>query len=228
MAENSEPGIKEKLLDGRLDRYPRQELWEEAAAEYFNFIKEYAPNVATFIPDFLNQYEKENQDVEISRDGYLIDVGCGPGNSANAMRELFGFKGRIDGIDGSPKMKNLSLKTYPNLFTEYYVKFIERDSEIPLQENFYDLAISVASFGARTIENVMIIEFFKFLKPGGYFAIIAPEMAVKVPYEGKQPAIADLIEQWEKEDRIRLVYKKEYPNYWREATGIALLLQRMA
>ena len=217
----------EKLLLS-IDISSREVFWEDVASAYPEFVAEYAPNVATFIPNFLNQYEKENQDVEISRDGNLIDVGCGPGNSANAMRELFGFKGRIDGIDGSPTMKNLAMETYPDLFTEYHIKFIERDSEIPLRRDFYDLAISVASFGARTIENVMIIEFFKFLKPGGYFAIIAPEMAVKVPYEGKQPAIADLIEKWEKEDRIRLVYKKEYPNYWREATGIALLLQRMA
>ena len=163
----------EKLLLS-IDIYSREVFWEDVASAYPEFVAEYAPNVATFIPNFLNQYEKENQDVEISRDGNLIDVGCGPGNSANAMRELFGFKGRIDGVDGSPTMKNLAMETYPDLFTEYHIKFIERDSEIPLRQDFYDLAISVASFGARTIENVMIIEIIKFLKPGGYFAIIAP------------------------------------------------------
>ena len=119
-----------------------------------------------------------------------------------------------------------SLKTYPPLFTEYYVKFIERHSQIPLQENFYDLAISVASFGARTIENVMIIEIFKFLKPGGYFAIIAPEMAVLNPSQGKQLSIKSLIGKWELAGVIRLVFWKESSNYWRDATGIAILLQK--
>ena len=155
-----------------------------------------------------------------------IDVATSPLNSAKAMAELFGITGRIDGIDGAENMRQVAMETFPNLFTEYHVKFVTKDSELPLQKNFYDLALSVASFGARTIENVCITKFLDHLKPGGHFAILAPEMAFSNPYKGEQPAIAQLIERWESDGLLKLVFTQKYPNYWRNSTGVAILLQR--
>ena len=51
-------------------------------------------------------------------------------------------------------------------------------------------------------------------------------MAVLNPYQEKQPSIKSLVGKWELAGLIRSVFWKEYSNYWRDSTGIAILLQK--
>ena len=69
----------EELMSVEYDRSKNEQFWENNAAVYNEFVKEYAPDVTKFIPDFLHKFEEETG-VRIPRDGNVLDVGCGTGN----------------------------------------------------------------------------------------------------------------------------------------------------
>ena len=84
MAENFYQPEFQELMSVEYDISARQAFWENNAVNYNDFVKEYAPDVATFIPDFLEKFEAQSG-IQISRDGNVLDVGCGTGN-----REVLG------------------------------------------------------------------------------------------------------------------------------------------
>ena len=74
----SQPHFQE-LMSVEPDRATNEKFWEDNAAVCNEFVREYAPDISTFIPDFLHQFE-EKTGVRIPRDGNVLDVGCGTGN----------------------------------------------------------------------------------------------------------------------------------------------------
>ena len=72
---------------------------------------------------------------QIPREGNLIDVGSGTGQTAQAMRDLFGFRGPMDGIEGSENM--VAIARRKNIYRDIFVEFIDESIQSALPKDYY-------------------------------------------------------------------------------------------
>lgn len=112
--------------------------------------------------------------IEPRTDGFLLDIGCGPGAFVDIVRRTFGTTST--GIDINPAMLAQSKKTYANSY------FLAADA--------HDLPFDDAVFDYVTAANVLYLldnyervlkEARRILKPGGTFAMLnpSPQMSIE-------------------------------------------------
>jgi len=103
---------------------------------------------------------------DISRDGLILDVGCGTGLSGKALR-VAGFS-NIEGCDLSPEMLAQAAKT-----NAYQRLFETNLNEPPLDapDSHYDAAACVGVFSFGHVKPAAIDEILRVLKPQGVLVI---------------------------------------------------------
>ncbi|KFZ12989.1 hypothetical protein V501_03943 [Pseudogymnoascus sp. VKM F-4519 (FW-2642)] len=123
---------------------------------------------------FLNQRTRPSHDllsqVPLSSPTYIIDVGCGPGNSTDVLATRFP-DAKVLGMDSSPDMITTAREHYPNI--EFAVADINNYSP----EDPVDLIFSNAVFQWIKYDDRIpaIKHLIRSLKCGGTFAMQVPD-----------------------------------------------------
>jgi len=106
---------------------------------------------------------------DIKEGNRVVDLGCGTGVLFDFLRRKVGDSGMIVGVDFSTRMLHKAKMNFP--FTN--IVAIDGDVEdMPLRSDFFDVAISFASFAHFPHQEDVITEAARILKPGGSFNII--------------------------------------------------------
>lgn len=115
----------------------------------------------------------------ISRDSYVLDVGCGVGESSCFLARHYGC--RVIGVDIRPKMVERSEERARREHLTDRVEFRVADAqELPFDADFFDAIIteSVTAFPAD--KQRAVNEYVRVTKPGGYVGL-AESTWLKVP-----------------------------------------------
>nr|CAB3267676.1 Williams-Beuren syndrome chromosomal region 27 protein-like [Phallusia mammillata] len=75
----------------------------------------------------------------------VLDIACGTGLVADALRNG-GFKGEIDGIDGSPGMLNLA-KAKQGVYRKLVEAFVNPGVNLPFDKTTYDAVVCSGGYG---------------------------------------------------------------------------------
>ncbi|WP_456271277.1 class I SAM-dependent methyltransferase [Bacillus sp. AK031] len=143
---------------------------------------------------------------EIREDMEILDIGCGTGQTAVFIKEMFGS--RVTALENHPIMVQKARKRFQSEGAE--VELVEASADsMPFKHEKFDLITceSVLSFADR---KAVLTEVKRVLKPGGLF--LAVEMAVeKIPE-------ARVIEEL---TNFYSVYDILSENEWKEAVRVA-------
>jgi SAM-dependent methyltransferase len=122
---------------------------------------------------------------QINKDSYILDVGCGAGQTACYLAKTYGC--RVAGIDILEKMVERSRERATKEKIADKVEFRVADAqELPFEDDLFDAVIteSVTAFPADKLKAVQ--EYARVTKPGGYVGLnestwlqtpVPPEMA---------------------------------------------------
>ena len=124
----------------------------------------------------------------INEGDVVVDVGSGAGLDSLIASQLVGPKGRVVGIDMTPKMLSKSrhgAKTMGADNTEFREGFADN---LPLPDNFADVVISNGVLNLTPDKAKTLKEWARVLKPGGRLYIGDILVAKKIP----QSALDDI------------------------------------
>lgn len=162
------------------------------------------------------KFEKERTQPSIDLIGHLtlenpikiIDIGCGPGNSTQALYRRFP-SAQILGIDNSPNMIETASEKYPHL------QFLLRDAAEGFDgmDSDFDIVFSNACIQwvpdhPRLLRNMMGL-----LRPGGMLAVQAP-MNYEEPIHRIIQAVSASVKWKEKFQHPRCFYNLEEDDYY--------------
>jgi len=105
--------------------------------------------------------------IKIERPQNIIDIGCGPGNSTQALAERWP-DAEITGLDNSPAMIEKAKKDYP------HQEWILGDAARMDTEKRYDIVFSNATIQWLPGHEKLIPEFMSLVKRGGALAVQVP------------------------------------------------------
>jgi SAM-dependent methyltransferase len=111
---------------------------------------------------------------DIKEDMKVLDIGCGTGQTAAFIKEMFGS--RVSALENHPIMVKKARKRFDSEGVE--VELIEASADkMPFKDEEFDLITceSVLSFADR---NAVLTEVIRILKPGGLF--LAVEMTAEM------------------------------------------------
>lgn len=150
----------------------------------------------------------------------VIDLGSGAGNDCFIARSITGEKGKVIGIDFTPKMiekarANAEKLGYNN------VEFREGDIEnMPVTSNKADVIVSNCVLNLVPNKHKVISEIYRVLKPGAHFSISDIVLEGELP--GKWREIAELYAGC----ISGAIQKDEYLNIITEAGFINITVQK--
>lgn len=118
--------------------------------------------------------------LNIKKNDYILDLGCGNGSQAIRLSEITGEKGLVYGLDLSETII-LNAKSKNN---KSNVKFVSGDIEkLPFENGYFNLIISNCVINHSMKKKSVFSEIYRVLKKGGYF-LIGDVMSVdKIPYD---------------------------------------------
>jgi trans-aconitate 2-methyltransferase len=131
--------------------------------------------MADWNPQLYLQYGKERTQpsrdlvarIQLDNPGSIIDLGCGPGNSTQILKERWPHAD-ITGLDKSPGMIEKAGKDYPDQ------KWIVGDVASMEGEQQYDLVFSNATLQWLPDHHLLIPKLFRLVKPNGVMATQLP------------------------------------------------------
>lgn len=140
----------------------------------------------------------------------VIDLGSGAGNDAFVARSVVGEKGRVIGIDFTPKMIDKAKQNAEKLkFSN--VEFRLGDLEdMPVYDNMADVVVSNCVFNLVPNKSQAFKEAYRVLKTGGHFSISDIVIDGKLPEELKRAAemyVGCVAGAIEKMDYLDLIYQ---------------------
>lgn len=94
----------------------------------------------------------------------IFDAACGTGLVADGLLKA-GYKGTIDGLDGSSGMLQLAEKK--GMYKELVEAFIYPDKQLDVSDNHYDGVVCCGGFGPGHLEPASLRELVRIVKPGG-------------------------------------------------------------
>lgn len=132
--------------------------------------------------------------------GEVLDVGCGTGLAAVALKKLGDFV--VDGVDISPQMLALAngKNLYRNLQTANVLEGLAAESAV------YDAAASAGTFTIGHVGPAGLPEVMRVVKSGGVVALTVNEMV----YEKEEYPLH--LARWESEGKIVLL-ERFYDSY---------------
>jgi arsenite methyltransferase len=111
------------------------------------------------------------QSISIKEGDYVLDLGSGAGNDCFIARSLVGEKGKVIGLDFTPKMLK---KAWDNCDKMKYnnVEFRFGDIEdIPVATGIIDVVISNCVINLVPNKKKAFEEIYRVLKPSGFFSV---------------------------------------------------------
>jgi trans-aconitate 2-methyltransferase len=105
--------------------------------------------------------------IDLASPRRIIDLGCGPGNSTEVLRERWP-KASIAGLDSSPQMIETARATYPR------IEWIVTDASRWIPEEPYDLVFSNAMLQWLPNHTYVCWHLFEQVATGGAFAVQMP------------------------------------------------------
>jgi ubiquinone/menaquinone biosynthesis C-methylase UbiE len=106
----------------------------------------------------------------LSKNSYVLDVGCGAGATPSYLAKRFGCK--VMGVDILPAMVEKSIQRAEREGLSHQVQFRVADAqELPFEDNLFDVVIteSVTAFPAD--KQKAVNEYVRVTKPGGYIGL---------------------------------------------------------
>lgn len=104
---------------------------------------------------------------DITKIKRILDVGCGTGNYSIKLAKK-GFE--VVGVDISTEMLNIAMEKSNNMCLP--IKFIRCDArQLPFPENYFDAALSVATFEFVSEPLAVLGEMFRVIKKDGKIVI---------------------------------------------------------
>lgn len=116
--------------------------------------------------------QKAIQDMQISKESDILDLGCGTGRNAALMAGYLGNTGNITGMDISPEMESQFLSKFD---TDKQACFVNQriDQPFNLDKKFDIVFISFVIHGfPHPVRHTVIQNVLNHLKPGGRFIIL--------------------------------------------------------
>jgi demethylmenaquinone methyltransferase/2-methoxy-6-polyprenyl-1,4-benzoquinol methylase len=99
--------------------------------------------------------------------GSALDVACGSGKLTARLAQIAGARGRVVGLDFSPKMLEVARRDHPG------IEFIEGDAlTLPFDDASFDA--STIAFGLRNLANPVrgLSEMLRVVRPGGRAVVL--------------------------------------------------------
>ncbi|WP_337512819.1 methyltransferase domain-containing protein [Ruminococcus sp.] len=105
----------------------------------------------------------------------IIDIGCGPGNSTEVLRQRFP-QADILGVDSSPEMIRAAAQAHP----EMRFQLCDAGTELGTLDRDFDVVFSNACIQWIPNHPKLLREMMQLLRPGGI-------LAVQIPINQKEP-----------------------------------------
>ena len=152
----------------------------------------------------VKKYKEETYSLlEIQDDAKILDLGCGPGNDAQALAEIVGSKGRVFGVDKSEAMVTAAQERTKDLGLplEYQVGDI---LNLNFEDNTFDGCRSDRVFHHLEKPGEALAELIRVARPGARIVLSEPDFD------------AVLIDSKDKTVTRQVIQKRSdlYPNGW--------------
>jgi ubiquinone/menaquinone biosynthesis C-methylase UbiE len=154
--------VKEPAFDAEAHTAESRAVWNEAAERYEKLSNALFAKTAEEFVDFAGLRKKWR----------VLDVACGPGIASRAAAAKIDEKGRVLGIDLSPKMLELA-KAAPAARRSAPIEYAEMDVHaLPLETGSFDAVISQLGLMLFAAPDKALAEMTRVTKPGGVVACL--------------------------------------------------------
>nr|XP_002129813.1 methyltransferase-like protein 27 [Ciona intestinalis] len=117
--------------------------------------------------------------IQDQKNSKFLDIACGTGLVAQELRKS-GFKGGIDGIDGSAGM--LELAKPKNLYSQLKEAFIYPGIDMPFENNAYMGVVCSGGFGPGHLDPKVLVDLIRVCVSGGVIVFATRFNAVAGEY----------------------------------------------
>lgn len=129
-------------------------------------------------PRFLHMMGEYLDAMAIDGAGTVLDVGCGTGVAARAIARRPGFRGRVTGIDMSPRLINAARRFATNEGLAVSTEFRAGDSQsLQLPDASFDAVIAHTLISHVDSPAIVLDELARVVKPGGLIGIFDGDYA---------------------------------------------------
>jgi 2-polyprenyl-3-methyl-5-hydroxy-6-metoxy-1,4-benzoquinol methylase len=129
----------------------------------------YSSGYRTFMSVRLDRFLKEIKSISLPERARCLDAGCGPGYLSKALHEL-GYT--IDALDSSPEMLRIARALFETDKGKQSPNINEGDIEnLPYGRDSFDLVASAGVIEYLANDQIVLDEFHKVLKPGGFLVL---------------------------------------------------------
>lgn len=135
--------------------------WEAAAGIY--------ADTAGLLTALSGQAELAREFGGIAQDSRVLDLGCGPGQLADALSEV---AGEVHGVDFSERMVAAAQRLFPDLTFQ-----VANGEKLPYGDSTFDAVVCNYTAHHLARPEVVFREILRVLRPGGRVVIIHPIQA---------------------------------------------------
>jgi len=154
--------VKEPAFDADAHTAESLAVWNEAAERYQKLSNALFAKTAEEFVDFAGLRKKWR----------VLDVACGPGIATRAAAAKIDEKGRVLGVDLSPRMLELA-KAVPPVRRSAPIEYAEMDVHaLPLETGSFDAVISQLGLMLFAAPDKALAEMTRVTKPGGVIACL--------------------------------------------------------
>jgi 2-polyprenyl-3-methyl-5-hydroxy-6-metoxy-1,4-benzoquinol methylase len=128
-------------------------------------------------PDHLNRYEFACEKLSGLQQGQLLDLACGVGYGTKMLADRLGLP--VIGADVNESAIFHAKRYFSNTLTEFMLADAEK---LEFEESTFDAIVSFETIEHIQFSEFLIGQFYRWLKPGGYFICSTPNQDV-MPFD---------------------------------------------